>query len=325
MAVPTPQDEADRLRTLHALSVMDTPPEHRFDRYTRIASTLFDAPIALVGFIDQARHWFKSGTGFGATQIPRGVSFCSYTILGDEVFVIPDTQADQRFVGNPLLGAEFNIRFYAGCPLIANGRKMGTLCIMDTKPRTFDNEQRMMLQDLADMLTRDLATISLLSIDQITGLPNRQGFETLGTQVLAMTRRSSEPVSALILTLENLNQITEQHGLEEGEEVLSESAQMLHTAFRDSDVLGYLGDGVFGVLLTGASAESAGVCLTRLDEQMHARNTVAGARSTIRYYAGYAEYRDGEHELLRNVLLDAQNNAERSRHQRQMLNERATG
>lgn len=111
---PKPVDEAARLETLHSLSILDTPPEERFDRLTRLARRLFDVPIALVSLVDENRQWFKSHPGLDATQTSRDISFCAHALLADETMVIQDARNDDRFHDNPLVTGQPGIRFYAG-------------------------------------------------------------------------------------------------------------------------------------------------------------------------------------------------------------------
>ncbi len=109
-------NEEARLASLHSLDILDTPPEERFDRITRVAAELFGVPIALISLVDSDRQWFKSCYGIKATETPRDISFCAHAILGNDIFYVPDTKRDPRFADNPLAN-EQNIRFYAGMPL----------------------------------------------------------------------------------------------------------------------------------------------------------------------------------------------------------------
>lgn len=158
MIPPLPPDEAERLASLRALGLLDTPPEERFDRITRIARTLFDVPIAAISLVDADRQWFKSRQGLGAEQTPREVSFCGHAILGSELFEIPDATRDERFRDNPLVAGEPNLRFYAGAPLSApDGRRIGTLCVIDRRPRELTPAQKAALRDLAACAEREIA------------------------------------------------------------------------------------------------------------------------------------------------------------------------
>jgi signal transduction histidine kinase len=158
---PVPVDEAARLATLHALRILDTPPEERFDRITRLAATFFDVPICLVTFVDEARVWFKSIQGLPVSEIPREQSLCLYSITSADSFVIEDTRLDPCFSDNPLVCGEPHLTFYAGRALEVDGHKLGNFCIIDTKPRTLTEQQRHYLEDLGAMVESELQATHL--------------------------------------------------------------------------------------------------------------------------------------------------------------------
>ena len=129
-------NESERLERLRSYCVLDTPPEPMFDELTKLASTLFHAPIVLVSLVDEHRQFFKSVVGLSVTETRRDLSFCAYALLTDEPLIVPDATKDDRFRDNDLVTGEPFIRFYAGAPLIAeDGLKMGTFCIIDREPR----------------------------------------------------------------------------------------------------------------------------------------------------------------------------------------------
>lgn len=161
-------DEPERIQALHDLKILDTPPEERFDRITKVAQIMFDVPIALVSLVDTNRQWFKSCAGLSATETPRSMSFCSHAILNEDVMSITDATDDERFSDNPLVTGEPHIRFYAGKPIRdPNGKKLGTLCIIDTKPRVFSRADKSVLIDLANWVESEfkntVLTMSLKS------------------------------------------------------------------------------------------------------------------------------------------------------------------
>lgn len=120
-----PADESARIETLRALRILDTAPEERFDRITRMAKRMFGVPISLVSLVDSERQWFKSAEGLDAKETPREISFCGHAILGDDVFIVPNALVDSRFSDNPLVVDAPEIRFYAGSPIkAANGHKV---------------------------------------------------------------------------------------------------------------------------------------------------------------------------------------------------------
>lgn len=158
LRAPLPADEPERLRALQALGLLDTPPEERFDRLTRLAAALFAVPIALVSLVDRDRQWFKSRQGLDLAETPREAAFCAHAILGPDVLLVPDAQADPRFADNPLVTGEPRVRFYAGVPLrLPDGSRAGTLCLNDTRPRDLDEKQIGLLRDLGALVERELA------------------------------------------------------------------------------------------------------------------------------------------------------------------------
>lgn len=154
---PIPDNDSARLSALLQLKILDTPPEERFDRITRVAQKLFDVPIALVSLVDESRQWFKSCLGLDVMETPREISFCGHAIIDDEILCIPDTKADERFADNPVVTGPLNVRFYAGAPLkTLNGYRLGTLCIIDSRPREFSTSDLNLLRDLADSIEEQI-------------------------------------------------------------------------------------------------------------------------------------------------------------------------
>lgn len=152
----TPHDEVNRLAALRDLGMLDTPPEERFDRLTRLTRHSLDMPIVLISLVDSQRQWFKSCQGLVVRETPRNISFCGHTILSDQLFIVPDALLDPRFADNPLVVNAPNIRFYAGQPLHArDGSLLGTLCVIDDKPRDLSETQRDDLRVLADMVENE--------------------------------------------------------------------------------------------------------------------------------------------------------------------------
>lgn len=147
-----PPDEDLRLEVLRKHALLDTSPERAYDRLTEIAQRTFAVPIALVSLVDEDRQWFKSCIGLDARESPRDVAFCAHAILQPkEPFVIEDATQDPRFAGNPVVVGPPHVRFYAGVPLVSGGQPIGTLCIIDTKPRTFGVAEREALVEMAAM------------------------------------------------------------------------------------------------------------------------------------------------------------------------------
>lgn len=147
---PLPPNEAARLTLLHAYAILDTPYENTFDRLVTRAANLFSTPMAALTLVDRERVWSKATYGLSGRELPRGIAFCGYTILADDVLVAEDASSDPRFADNPLVLGSAHVRFYAGAPLISpTGGRLGSLCVMDLVPRSATTEQKMALARLA--------------------------------------------------------------------------------------------------------------------------------------------------------------------------------
>ena len=157
LTAPVLLDEADRMAALHALAILDTAPEQRFDRITRLAAEWFDVPISLVSLVDSERTWFKSCVGLDSTESERSTSFCGHAIAADGVFVVADAEADPRFADNPVVTGEPHVRFYAGAPVHSDGQRVGTLCLVDHRPREFDARDQSILVHLAGLVEQQFA------------------------------------------------------------------------------------------------------------------------------------------------------------------------
>ena len=160
-----PDDEVARLDALRTLQILDTTPEERFDRLTRLAKRLFNVPVALVSLTDSNRQWFKSAAGIANGQMPRDTSFCAHAILGKGIFIVPDALNDLRFYDNPQVIGKPHIRFYAGYPLSSKGNKLGTLCLLDTVPRELDDDDQILLKDLAKMVEQEIEAVEMANLD----------------------------------------------------------------------------------------------------------------------------------------------------------------
>ncbi|MEW6983911.1 EAL domain-containing protein [Colwelliaceae bacterium 6471] len=150
---PVPDNEIERLATLRSLDILDTPPDERFDRITRIAAAVFDVDCAFVSLVDADRQWFKSSTLPSIKETPRADSICNHAILGYAPYIVEDTLLEPSLHNIELVSSEPHVRFYAGIPLTVKGQyNVGTLCILDTKPRKFSKKDIKVLTDLATIV-----------------------------------------------------------------------------------------------------------------------------------------------------------------------------
>jgi diguanylate cyclase (GGDEF)-like protein len=340
MQIPDiPVDEARRLTALHATRLLGSAPEEAFDRITRMAARLLDAPTALVSLVDQDVQWFKSRCGFEPAQTAREISFCGHAILEHEPLVVGDATQDPRFCDNPLVLGEPHVRFYAGVQLYSVDRMpIGTLCVLDTVPRRLGAEELDILRDLARMVEqlihhRQLAIAAqalhsqvlvdaanpelnaaagqvefLLNHDVLTGLSNRQALVRGIASSLARWRKDGTPALVAAINLDKFKRLNEALGHHAGDQALVSVTWSLQSLLRPEDVLARVGNDEFVVLLPGLGDDS--VARDRLRQLMQAVHrefkTPSGGAIPLTTSIGYAIFpHDGDDAdtLLANAAL----------------------
>ncbi|MGJ8560341.1 MAG: sensor histidine kinase [Litorimonas sp.] len=201
--------ENERLSALWATKLLDSPPEERFDRLTRLAASALGVDVALISLVDENRQWFKSKQGTDLCETDRGIAFCSHAILQKDVMVVPDATMDARFVDNPLVNDGPFIRFYAGAPLITkDGQALGTLCVIDGKPRhDFSDEDRQMLKDLAASVMTEVEVMQQSQLVEDLSVINEELRHRMGNMyahvsaLISMLGRNEEDKDKLVRRL----------------------------------------------------------------------------------------------------------------------------
>lgn len=309
LAPAIPVDEEIRLENLRALKLLDTLPEERYDRLTRLAKRLFDVPIAIITLVDTDRQWFKSSVGLDAKEGPRETSFCGHAILGDEVFEVCDALLDERFYDNPAVIDGPHVRFYAGHPLkVHNGSKIGTLCIADDRPRQLGDEDKILLNDLARMVESEMTAVQMATMDDLTSLSNRRGFESLAQHALNLCKRLEKPATLLFFDLNDFKRINDVYGHAGGDLALQNFSSILSHVFRDSDVIARLGGDEFVVLLTNTQLDLAKKVLTRLESMIDDHNLLNNNGQDLSYSVGIVEYDSARHENITDLINSADRN-----------------
>ena len=301
-----PANEAERLHALRTLEILDTSHEERFDRVTRMAKRMFGVEISLVSLIDEDRQWFKSKQGLDVSETPRDISFCGHAINQDGLFIIPNAIEDVRFCDNPLVTDAPNIRFYAGCPLkLRQGLNIGTLCLIDSKPKYLNEEDKQLLNDLGAMIEQEIRSIQLATLDELTLISNRRGFLTLAEHSQKVCQRKKIPMSVILFDLNKFKPINDNYGHHEGDFALKQFAEVMRSVFRESDVIGRLGGDEFVVMLTDVSDEQIAVTLDRFKTEMDAMNKAINKPYLIESSAGVASFSYDTEQSLEEMIAEA--------------------
>jgi len=308
---PLPSNEADRLQALHRYAVLDTEPEPEFDVITQMALHFFKTSAAVIGLMDADRIWFKAGIGLDAVQTKRQIAFCAHTIMEPgRVLVVEDLREDPRFRDNPLVINPPHLRFYAAAPIVdTHGYALGTIAVVDTRPRRLDRAQRQVMQDLA-LLTmtaldnrRHAQLLARLALtDYLTGVANRAQFDRALETEMAHARRTGEAFSVLCLDLDGFKDINDRYGHPAGDRVLCEVAARLKHELRAEDTLSRIGGDEFGLIVRETSRTTTLAMTRRIVRSMATPVMLAdGTQVFIGISIGMATYYDGvdsEYALL---------------------------
>ncbi len=298
--------EPSRIQALKDLSILDTPPEERFDRITRLARRLFDLPVALVHLQAEDRLWLRSPEA--AAQLPHQEerTLCELLEASEELVVVPDARERSELADHPAVARDGGVRFLALAPVrAADGQILGVFCLMDEKVRDPEPDDRTLIRDLADLVEREFTAMELATIDELTGLSNRRGFNAIALHTLALCRRSDRDATLVVFDLDGFRQVNESLGHSVGDDVLQGFATDLEETFRDSDVVARLGGDEFAVLLSGAAPEDLRRPLAMLGIRVQTRNDTTDNGAHVSYSLGVAGYDPDLHHDVADLALHA--------------------
>ena len=316
------RDQA-RLAALYRYGILDTDPEPQFDRIVRLAARHFGMPMALTSLVDADRQWFKARVGFRDTQTPIEQSFCAVTIEQPGTMVIPDAQRDPRLRLYDAVTDDPHIRFYAGSPLVTpDGHKLGTLCVLDSKPRVFTAEDEADLEDFAALVMDELSLrravdeLSHLALDDpLTGLPNRLHQRQHLVQAMRRAGQAGERVVLALMDLDGFKSVNDTLGHAAGDALLVQVGQRLRETVTTSDLVARLGGDEFTVVLTDLrSPQGAEVAMWRVQRAFEEPFVVAGQPVHVRWSIGMATFPDDavEHDGLLRLADQAMYTAKRA-------------
>lgn len=315
------EDEQFDQRRYHASAAFDTPLADRFDHLARMAQQIFDVPIVLVNLFDGHRQWFRSCIGSGAKEIPQELSFCGYTALSRDLFLVPDTEMDERFAQDPLVLGSPHIRYYAGCPLkSSDGSIIGTLSLIDRQPRELDNNQQEIFRGLGVMAEHELAIAELAMMDELTGISNRRGFMHLAQHSLVLCLRQKIPASLVFIDLDRFKSINDRFGHAEGDRVLREFAGIMQRNFRVTDLCARLSGDEFAILLINSGKELASEVIEKLSLSVTEMNASVDRDYEVVFSYGVVEFDVSRHSDIHSLLEDADKIMYQHKRSRRSLN-----
>ncbi len=286
-----PENEQQRLASLHESGLLDSGTHERFDRLTRLAKRMFDIPVALISLVDSNTLHFKSCDGIPNGQVLRDISFCGHAILSAQPLIVPDARLDDRFFDNPLVVGTPHIRFYAGYPLqLPDGLIVGSFCLIAPEPRQFTEDDIAVLKDFAHIVEDEFAAINTATTDELTGLFNRRGFHNLSKYAITSARRRAEPLTLAWIDLNKFKEINDTYGHEEGDNALRAMAALLRDSFREADLLVRYGGDEFAVLFSDTDDKGAWVAMQHLAEQAEVFNQTSGHPWQLSFSWGVSEY-----------------------------------
>ncbi|PIJ51129.1 GGDEF domain-containing protein [Erwinia sp. OLTSP20] len=304
----TPADEQYRLRELRALNLLHTPAEERFDRLTRLAKRLFNVPNSVVALLEDNYLWLKSSASYDPKPIERENTFCAHAILRDDVLVVEDARRDDRFHDNPVVTEIPHIRFYAGCPLrTPGGARVGTLCLFDSKPRRFSEDDNHTLRDLASMAEAELIAFQAATSDELTQITNRRGFITLGQMMLNQCQLRGIHASLTFLDLDKFKTINDTLGHREGDRALMDFADAMKVIFSHADLFARLGGDEFVVLFHDTPQDKAEALLETFTRYLHQQAENLNRRYQLNFSHGVVGF-DPQHPLTLEQLLEQSDN-----------------
>lgn len=299
----TPPNEAERLKSLYLIDLLDKNNDERFDRLTRLMKLTFDVPVASLSLLDRERQWVLSSAGVDIRETPRSTSFCAHAILSEGVFVVKDTLKDKRFHDNPFVTGEPHVRFYAGYPVrLPDGMIAGTLCIVGSVPRDFSMDEANALIDFAAIVEDEFLIISKTMADNVTELMNKQSFLKLGQKRFEQFTRYQLPFSLIYLEIDNLKSIRDVLGDKEADAILKVFSGYIKSSLKKHDTGAYLGRGDFAVLLEHDVHNAEERYLFNLHSFMDDFNNKSRKSYHINYAYGLTNYEPSMHGSLMAML-----------------------
>lgn len=309
MLPPQPADENVRVEDLKSTHLLNSAPCVSFDNLTQMCQHLFNVEMAAVSLVDSERQWFKSAVGLPLRETARDVSLCAWTIANGDHMLINDTYRDERFNNNPLVVGPPFIRFYSGIPLHSKrGFKLGTLCILHSKPRQMTAEEittQRFLAIQAEALIEKYELGRLAVTDSLTGIHNRRYFNERAREAVSASARTGAPLSVIVFDIDDFKRVNDNHGHSVGDHALITIAKCVQDQIRKPDIISRVGGEEFHVLLPDTGVQGAQHLANRLREAVH-KATIQAGDTTIRMTCSFGiAYKESADTHIDSILQRA--------------------
>lgn len=288
LSYPPPRFEQQKSEVLQRYRILKSEEIHDADHIARTAALALDVPIVIVALNERYRHWYRAAHGVPSEDMDALQEFCAHANLADDSFVVPDARLEPYFAREPAVLDHPNVVFFAGAPLTdPDGKRFGTLCLIDNRPRSLSTDQLGLLSSLADIVSKDICICSagryavqdLINIeeercalydlavtDPLTKALNRRAFFRFAEREIHRARRHDHPISVLMFDIDHFKRVNDIHGHAAGDEVIIRLARLVMDNIREADLLGRLGGEEFGLVLPETPVEAALQLANRLRE-----------------------------------------------------------
>lgn len=288
LSYPPPRFEQQKSEVLQRYRILKSEDVHDADHIARAAAIGLDAPIVIAALNERYRPWYRSSWGVSPEDQQVLQSFCARANLADDAFVVNDARMDPYFADEPAIKGAPNVAFFAGAPLIdPDGKRFGTLCVIDTQPRAFTPQQLALLTSFAGIVSSDICICSagryavqdlinaeeercalydLAVTDPLTKALNRRAFFRFAEREVQRSRRHGHPLSVLMFDIDHFKRVNDIHGHAAGDEVIVRLSRLVMDNIREADLVGRLGGEEFGLVLPETPVEAAILLANRLRE-----------------------------------------------------------
>lgn len=258
-------DEEGRLLALERYGILDTPEEPSFENVMNLVQMVLKVPICAISLVDRDRLWFKAQRGLGLPECSRALTMCSAAISQDAPLCVSDTQDHPEFASSSLVTGPPYIRAYAGVPLRSpEAYNIGTLCIMDTKPRRFGDEELAVLNNFTKVVMNDLELRQAAAEDHLTGTLSRRAWIERAELEIERAVRYDRPLSLAVLDIDKFKNVNDTFGHPAGDKVIQRIAELCMSMIRKSDMCGRLGGEEFAVMMPETELKDALVVIERI-------------------------------------------------------------